>query len=143
MVKFSLRKLGWTGLLVTLAATLANCVYYGLTRAAGEPYLMPLNGTGSRIGTMPLLMPVVATLLSGLSATLLFILLARFTRQPQVIFLSVAVTATLVSFGGPASLPESTSTQTRILLSGMHLLTALVISIGLVRWGPLRRDRNG
>jgi hypothetical protein len=139
MLTFSLRRLFWIGLLMTVLAIAINSLYYGLSRLAGETYPMPLNGTGSRIGPMPILMPVIATALLGLTATLFFVLLVRFTRQPVVIFVSVAFTALLVSFGGPLSLPEVVPLRTRLLLCGMHVLTAAVIVLGLLRWGPVRK----
>jgi hypothetical protein len=136
---FSIRRLFRIGFLTTCLAVASNSIYFGLSRLAGETYPMPMNGTGSRIAPMPILMPVIATALLGLTATLFFVLLVRFTRQPVVIFLSVACTALFVSFGGPLSLPEAIPLHSRLLLCGMHILTAALITIGLLRWGPVRR----
>jgi hypothetical protein len=131
MPPYSLRRLLWAGPLATLAAALANLAYYLISRAFGERFIMPLDGNSAHIGPMPLLMPLVATLVPGLLATLLFGLLIRFSRKPATVFLSVCVAALILSFGGPSSLPAAT-VQTKILLTGMQVLAAGVIVAGIL-----------
>jgi len=131
MPAYSLRRLLWVGPVATVAAILVNLSYYGVTKAFGEQYLIPLDRGSSHLGPMPVLMPVVAILIPGLLATVFFGLLIRFTRRPATVFLSVSVAALILSFGGPFDLPAG-SMQTKILLGGMHVLAAAVISVGLL-----------
>ena len=131
MPPYSLRRLLWAGPVATLAAILATLVYYALTKAIGEPYCMPLEGNSSQLGSMPVLAPILAILIPGLLATGFFGMLLRFAKKPATIFLSVSITALILSFGGPLYLPDATM-QTRILLSGMHVLAAGVITAGIL-----------
>ena len=131
MPPYSLRRLAWAGPLATLAAILAVMAYYALTKALGEPYLMPLDGNSSRLGPMPVLTPILAILVPGLLASGFFGLLLRFARKPATVFLSVCITALILSLGGPFDLPVATM-QTRFLLSGMHVLAAAIITSGIL-----------
>ena len=119
MPPYSLRRLLWGGPIATVAAILAALLYYGVTKALGEQYLLPLDENNSYLGPMPVLMPVVAILIPGLLATVFFGLLIRFSRKPATVFLSVSVAALILSFGGPFNLPAAPM-QTKILLSGMQ-----------------------
>ena len=136
MPAFSLRRLLWAGPVATIAAVLANLLFYTVTRAFGEQYIMPLDGSISNLGPMPILMPVVVTLVPGLLAAILFGLLIRFSRSPVIVFLSVCAAALLLSFGGPFYLPAAT-TQTKFLLSGMN-----VIATGFITGGILLLSHN-
>ncbi len=131
MPAFSIRRLLWGGPVAAALAILATCLYYGVTKALGEQYLMPLDGAGSHVGPMPVLMPVITTLIPGLVACIFFGLLIRFSRKPAIMFLSVSLAALLLSFGGPYYLP-GVSLQTKILLSGMHVVAALFITGGIL-----------
>jgi len=131
MHPYSLRRLFWAGPIATITALVANLVYYAATKALGEQYLMPLNGTGSRLGPMPFMMPVIAILFIGMAATIFFGLLIRFARKPAIVFLSVAITALILSFGGSFSLPAA-MLQTKILMSGMNIIAAVFITGGLL-----------
>ena len=131
MPPYSLRRLAWAGPLATLAAILAVMAYYALTKALGAPYLMPLDGNSSRLGPMPVLTPILAILVPGLLASGFFGLLLRFARKPATVFLSVCITALILSLGGPFDLPVATM-QTRFLLSGMHVLAAAIITSGIL-----------
>jgi hypothetical protein len=128
---YSIRHLAWTGPLATLIAVLANFLYYMITKASGEQYLIPMDATGTHISPMPVLMFVLPTLLVGLVATIFFGLLIRFSRVPVIVFLSVAIAALILSFGGPSSLPN-TPLKTELLLSGMNILTATIITGGIL-----------
>jgi hypothetical protein len=131
MPPYSLRRLLWGGPIATVTAILAALLYYGVTKALGEQYLMPLDGSSSHPGPMPLLMPVIATLIPGLVASIFFGLLIRFSRKPATVFLSVSVAALILSFGGPFNLPAAPM-QTKILLSGMQIIAAGIISSGIL-----------
>jgi Family of unknown function (DUF6069) len=131
MPSFSLRRLFWAGPLVTSAAVLVNLSYYFVSRALGEQYIMPLDGSTSNLGPMPILMPLIVTLIAGLIASILFGLLIRFSRSPLIVFISVCVTALILSFGGPFYLPAAIL-QTKILLSGMNLIAGVIITGGIL-----------
>jgi len=131
MPPYSLRRLLWGGPAATIAAILVVLLYYDVTKSLGEQYLMPLDGNSAHLGPMPFLMPVVAILIPGLLGTLFFGLLIRFSRKPATVFLSVCVAALILSFGGPFNLPDA-SIQTKLLLSGMQ-----VIAAGIITWGIL------
>jgi hypothetical protein len=131
MSPYSLCRLPWAGSVATVAAILVNLLYYAVTKALGEQYIVPLDGNSSHPGPMPALMIVMAILISGLIASILFGLLIRFARKPVTVFLSVSVTAFILSFGGPFNLPAA-SIQTKILLSGMHVIAAGIISGGIL-----------
>jgi hypothetical protein len=131
MPPYSLRRLPWAGPVATIAAILANLLYYGVTKALGGQYLIPLDGSSSQLGPMPILMPVVAILIPGLVATVFFGLLIRFAHRPATVFLSISVAALILSFGGPFNLPTATM-QTKILLSGMHGIAAGIITGGIL-----------
>ena len=131
MPPYSLSRLSWGGPVATVAAILVNLLYYGVTKALGEQYIIPLDGSSSHLGPMPILMTVGAILVPGLLATVFFGLLIRFSRKPATVFLSVSVAALILSFGGPFNLPAA-SMQTKILLSGMQVIAAGVISSGIL-----------
>jgi uncharacterized membrane protein YphA (DoxX/SURF4 family) len=136
--EYSLRRLVWAGPLATLFALVANFLFYTITKAAGEQYLIPLDGSTSHIGPMPVLLFVLPTLIVGVVASVFFGLLIRFSRLPAIVFLSVAVAALILSLGGPGSLPD-TSLQTQLLLTGMNLLTAICLTGGILL---LSRDKK-
>ena len=131
MPPYSLRRLLWAGPVATLAAILAGTAYYALTKALGEQYRIPLNGTSSQLVPMPVLTPIVTILVSGLLASGFFGLLLRLARKPATVFLSVSITALILSFGGPIYLP-SAATQTKLLLGGMNVLAAVIITGGIL-----------
>ena len=131
MSSYSLRRLVWAGPVATLAAILAVVAYYALTRALGEQYRMPLDGNSFHLGPMPLLTPILAILISGLLASIFFGLLLRFVRKPATVFLSVSISALILSLGGPFNLPAATM-QTKILLSIMQVIAAGIITAGIL-----------
>ena len=131
LVNLSFRRILWTGLVTTLAALATNLLFFALTHLFGEQYNMPLSDPISRVGPMPVTMVIVSTLLLGFLATVLFGLLVRFVKNPMTMFLSISITALIVSFGGPYYLPEA-GVQTKVLLSIMHILTALFITGGIL-----------
>jgi hypothetical protein len=131
MPPYSVRRLSWAGPLATLAAILVDIVYYILTKALGEQYRIPLDGNSSHLGPMPVITPILAILVSGLLASIFFGLLLRFAKKPATVFLSVSITALILSFGGPFDLPSATL-QTRILLSIMHIIAAGIITAGIL-----------
>ncbi|HEX7434757.1 MAG TPA: DUF6069 family protein [Anaerolineaceae bacterium] len=131
MRPFSIRRLLWAGPLVTLLAILINLLFYAVTKAFGEQFIMPLDGSTSNLGPMPILMPVVVTLVPGLLATIFFGLLIRFSRSPVIVFLPVCVAALILSFGGPFYLPAATL-ATKIILTVMNVFAGVIITGGIL-----------
>ncbi|MFH2038613.1 MAG: DUF6069 family protein [Chloroflexota bacterium] len=120
-------KIIWVGILISIISILANLIFFALTKAFGEQYIIPLTDVASITGPMPVVMVILVTFLSSLLATALYGFLNIIT--PNAIlppFLSITGTAFLVSFGGPMELPE-TVMQTKILLCMMHIIAALII----------------
>ena len=142
MRPYSLRRLIWAGPVATITAIGANLLYFAATQASGEKYLMPLDGMGSHLAPMPVTLPVTVILFIGLAATFFFGLLIRFARKPGTVFLSVAITALILSFGGSFSLP-SAPLQTKILLSGMNVIAAGIIAGGIPWLSRNKDDRSG
>jgi uncharacterized membrane protein YphA (DoxX/SURF4 family) len=131
MRHFSLRRLLWAGPLATILAVVAVLVYYSITKAFGENYLMPLTSDATLLHPMPPAMPLVAVLIVGMLASLFFGLLVRFSRAPAIVFLSVAIAAVVLSFGGSLYLPAS-ALHTKILLNGMNILAGVTIAGGIL-----------
>ena len=131
MPPYSLRRLLWGGPVATVAAILTNLLYFAVTKALGERYILPLDGDSCHFSPMPVAMPVIAILVAGLLATVFFGLLIRFNRKPATAFLSVAVAALILSFGGPFNLPAA-SLITKLLLCGMNIIAAVIITVGIL-----------
>ncbi len=131
MSPFSLRKVYWAGPVATMLAILVDLIYFSITRALGEQYLIPLNERTTSLSSMPVLMPILAILVSGLVATVIFGLLVRFSKNPAIVFLSVATAALILSIGGPIYLPNA-ALHTKLLLSGMQLIASAIITGGIL-----------
>jgi len=131
---YTLRRLVRAGLLATVIAIVANFIYFEATRATGEAYRLPLDASGSQSAPMPVLLPMLGALAIGLLATLFFGLLIRFARKPGLVFLSVAITALILSFGGSFGIPGA-GLRTKLFLSGMNVLTAVIVGGGLLLFG--------
>jgi hypothetical protein len=130
--KFSIRRLLWTGPLTILLALLVNLLFFTVTRALGERYMMTLDGPIKPAVPMPVLSIIIATVVAAGGAILTFALLLKITHVPLPPFLSISAAALLVSFGGPFSLAGGTSLLTKLLLGVMHVLTCLVVVGGLI-----------
>ncbi len=131
MQGYSLQRLLWAGPLTTVSAAGANVIYYLASKALGEKYLIPLDQNGSQFAPMPVLVPLVGALIAGLLATFLFGALLRTARQPVTVFLSVAITAFILSLGGPFGIPAA-ALHTKLLMSGMNLVTAIILIAGIL-----------
>ena len=117
----------WFGIFISIISMLANLLFFALTKAFGEHYLIPIAESTSISSPMSENMVMLATLISGLLATGLYALLSKIT--PHAIlppFLSITLTAFIVSFGGPMELPGTTM-RTKILLSMMHIITGILV----------------
>ena len=128
----SLRRLFWAGPLATLAAVLADALYYLATKAAGEPYLIPYDASGKHPPIpLPLIDIIVVVTIAGLFASAFLALLLRFSHAPVIIFVSVALTAFILSLGGPFDLPGA-PLQTKLHLGILQLLAAVILTGGIL-----------
>ncbi|HVM70458.1 MAG TPA: DUF6069 family protein [Anaerolineales bacterium] len=132
MPSYPLRRLFWAGPSATLAAVLLDALYYLATKAAGETYLIPYDASGIHPAlSLPLLNVIVAVSAAGLFASAFLALLLRFSRAPLIIFVSVALTAFILSLGGPFNLPGA-PLHTKLHLATMHLLAAVILTGGIL-----------
>ena len=120
------------GLLVSILSTLANLLYFYLSKVLGEQYLIPFTDPPTVTQPMSVLMVILVTFLSAILATALYAMLAKVAPNATLSpFLSITGTAFLVSLGGPIELP-GTVLQTKLLLIGMHIIAALIIIGGFI-----------
>ncbi len=137
MRRYTLRRSIWAGLFATMIAVVANLLYYWITKGSGEAYLVPLDANGTQLVPMPAALPVIGALFIGLLATIFFWLLIRRVRKPVTVFVSVGITALILSFGGPFGMP-GTDLKTKILLSGMNVLTGVIVVGGILLFGRVK-----
>ncbi|HBG74208.1 MAG: hypothetical protein A2X25_03810 [Chloroflexi bacterium GWB2_49_20] len=132
MLKLLTNKIVWVGLLISIISVLANLLFFALTQALGELYIIPLTEIPLNSGPMPVFMVILATFIPAILAAMLYSFLSKIAPNSTLPpFLSVAGTALLVSFGGPLDLPGA-GMQTKLLLSAMHIIAAIIIVGGLL-----------
>lgn len=123
------------GLLAGLAAGVANVVVFFVTSALfALPYLIPMGGPGSEPVPLPAVAIIAASTMPALGAAVLYWLLGRFTPRPTRIFVVVAVAFALLAIFPPLSLPIDLGTKLGLEL--MHVVAAVIITLGLVRYAP-------
>ena len=112
------------GAIAAVGAVLANVLVYFVASALGW---MPATYINPQLGR-PIEISEVAgsTLMGALCATVLFALLARFTRRPVTIFRIVAGIVLLLSFATPFSLVGAPLSLI-LTLEVMHVLAAAII----------------
>lgn len=132
MQKTTKFKIARIGILLTISSILVNLIFFSLTKALGEQYIIPMTEAPTVTGPMPVFLVILATLLAALLVTGLYGILAKVApRATLPPFLSISATAFLVSLGGPMELP-GTHIQTKLLLSTMHIITAFILIGGFV-----------
>jgi hypothetical protein len=112
------------GLIAAVGAVIANVLVYYIASAIGwmpstyiNPQLSRPIGVGEVVG---------ATLPGAVGATVLFALLARFTRRSVMIFRIVAGIVLLLSFVTPFTLPGAPLSLI-LTLEVMHIVAAAII----------------
>jgi H+/Cl- antiporter ClcA len=122
----------YTGILITCAATAANLMIFGIAHLLGEKFIIPISENSSVKEPMPIILFVIATIISSVLAVIFFAFLEKFSAKSVMPpFLSVSITALIVSLGGPFSIPE-TGLQTKLILVSMHFVAFIIIVGGLV-----------
>ncbi len=137
-MRYSARRLLWAGPLIIGTAVLTNLLFFYLTKRVGAQYL--ISPPAHPLAPLPLVSILFPTLVASAGGVVIFGLLIKVSHVPLPPFLSVAAASLLVSFGGPFSLSPLTSLTTKLLLSAMNVLTALVTVGGLL---VLARRKGG
>jgi Family of unknown function (DUF6069) len=119
----------------TLIATAAALVLYAVAWLTGARLVVAPPGQPT--GTVNAVSVVVITLVSGLGALVVALLLHRLANA-RVVFLVVALVVLAVSFAGPLGAADRTSTA--VWLSLMHIVVAAIIIPLTLRALPPRRS---
>jgi hypothetical protein len=122
------------GAIAALGATIINLIFFFITRTLGLGYIMPMRPELPP-EPLPASAVIFATVMPTIAATLFFLALGRFTKQPVRIFLIIAVVFLLFSFGGPMTLPASVTLGTKMALNVMHVFAGVIIVGVLVQMG--------
>ena len=124
----------WKGAMIGAAAgAIANVVLYLAASASGVSMVAEFQK-----GEPPLVMPlppvVIASFVPAILAALAAMLMNRISPKAPQILVAVAVVFGLLSMGGPATLAGASS-GLRIVLALMHVVSAVTITGGILRWG--------
>jgi len=132
----AISKLWWVGLVAGVGATIANFVFYWITKSVlGIPYIIPLGGPNGPLGPLPLAAIIIFNVVPAVGATILLAILGKFLSRPFRMFWIISVVVLAVSFILPLSLPSGVTTSTKIGLSLMHIITMPVIVGVLTKFG--------
>ncbi|MEV4201600.1 DUF6069 family protein [Micromonospora globbae] len=121
-----LRGLAGTGVLATLAATVATTLTAALARAVGVDFEIPDGGQA-----IPLPGFAVVTGFFSVVGVVIAVALLRWSGRPADRFLWTAVTLTAISLVPPLVSGADTATTTALL--GLHLVPAAVMIPTLTR----------
>ncbi len=121
-------KLWWVGLVAAASASIANLVYFWVTKSVfGIPYIIPRGGPGGPLTAMPAALIIVFNVVPAVGATMLLAILGKVSSRPIRAFWIISVVVFVISFLLPIGLPSSVATSTRIGLAPMHVIAASVI----------------
>ena len=129
--QFQPRRVARAALVAGTVAAIANIGLFLLLHALGVDFMIQPN-PATPAASMAVPSFVVASFLPALLAGGLLVLLGRFTTKARRAFVVIASAVALLSLAGPAMIGGA-SAGTRVALMVMHLLTAAVISGGLLR----------
>lgn len=122
------------GLVWGVAAAAVNIFLWLIARAFSVPTQVwsDRQGLGQLIDIGPLII-VGATLLASLLAGLAAGILARYVRQAVRWIIASGLFVLVASLTGPWQQPDSVPTSTSVVLTVMHVVTALLVTFGLSR----------
>jgi len=121
-------KLWWVGLVAAAAASIANLIFFWVTKSVfGIPYIIPMGGPGGPLMAMPAALIIVFSAVPAVGATILLAILSKVASRPMRVFWIISVVVFVLSFVLPIGLPSSVATATRIGLPLMHVIAAAVI----------------
>lgn len=120
-------KLWWVGLVAALSATVANVIFFVVTKGLGIPYILPLQGPEAPLELLPVMMVVIASMVPTIGATFLLVVLGKFLAKPLRVFWIISVVFLLGSLVLPLTLPVTVAVSTKIGLSAMHVIAGAAI----------------
>jgi len=121
-------KLWRVGLVAAAAASIANLIFFWVTKSVfGIPYIIPMGGPGGPLTAMPAALIIVFSAVPAVGATILLAILSKVASRPMRVFWIISVVVFVLSFVLPIGLPSSVATSTRIGLPLMHVIAAAVI----------------
>ena len=121
-------KLWWVGLVAAAGASIANLVFFWVTKSLfGIPYVIPMGGPSGPLTAMPAALIIVFNVVPAVGATILLAILGKVASRPIRVFWIISVAVFVLSFVLPIGLPSSVATSTRIGLPLMHFIAAAVI----------------
>ena len=122
-------KLWRVGLIAAAAGSLANLVFYWITKGLfGIPYIIPIGGPSGPLEPMPLGAIIILNVVPAIGATILLALLGKYVARPIRLFWIISGVLFVLSFMLPLTLPASIATSTKIGLSLMHPIAWAVIA---------------
>ena len=128
-MKFRIQKTNvlWFGLLITILSILINLLFFAISHVFSEKFNIPITDSLSNFAPIPVQMIVLATGVPAILTMVLYIFLKKVLPHSFITsFLSVTITAFLVSLGGPLDIPGA-EIKTKILLGSMHFISAIII----------------
>ncbi len=135
---FSLGRLAWVAPAAGAVAGTLNMGVYAVAAAVGVVFLMPPTG-GGVLEPLPVMMPLVASVVYAGIAGLVLAGLNRFTNNPVRNFLIVVPIAFVLSFVPLLTLPAGVALSTKLALGAMHFVAVPIITAGLLLIGK-RKD---
>lgn len=127
-----------TGLMATLGGIILNVVFLYLARMVFDIWPHVTMGQSTELVNLGYMQVVIATLIPGLVATLVYWALVRFTAWPNIIFAIVSFVVLVLSFFGPFMLEIPGGEQ--LVLVILHVLAALAIAPTLMIAGLCSED---
>lgn len=130
--------IAWSRLLVAaligiVGAAVANALIYVIASALG---LIPADIEVQPGQTLSVAMVIISTIAGTLAGTIVFALLARFTRRPISLFRIIAGVALLLSFASPLTIPGAPLSMI-LTLELMHITAAAILV-----WALTTRSRK-
>ena len=126
------RRLWPIGLVAAAGATVANVVFFFVSKEIGIPYLVTMQGS---LGPLPPVMVIVSSVIPAVAATVLFALLGKFLSRPIRVFTIISIIVLLISLAPPLTMPGEVAVSTKVSLVVMHIITAAVTVGVLTRLG--------
>lgn len=122
--RIPLNRIVRAGVIAAITAIVANIIVFYIASALGwmpSTFINPQLGRPIGVGEV-----IGSTIVGAVGATVLFALLARFTRRPVMIFRIVALIALVLSFATPFSLAGAPLSLI-LTLEVMHIVAAAII----------------
>lgn len=119
------------GLAAGVAAALVNLIVFFIGGAMGIVFEGQM-GPGAPVMPLPAIAFVMASLVPALLGALAYVVSVRFIPRGRAIFIGVALAVAVLSLFSPLTMEVALAT--RLTLAALHLVTAAIITWGLVRY---------